>query len=241
MIKQILSNHFSEPREEKQRSGHYPSDSWKCKRELYYKWFGYPESNPMSERSHFKIMFGNLVHEKIQEIVSETMTVVTEQSMEYKPKELKIPIRGRFDIYLPDYQKVVEIKTAYGMGGRSLKEGPSDHHLFQVLSYFLFPNVTSVTLAYLLLDWGSCVEFEYSKEEPSIQVGMHRVLQKYIAIEEMISSCEMPGRDYYLAIRNGEPVKQYQKDKVVYKSDWQCRFCSYQSLCWNVKSTEEEE
>ena len=37
------------------------------------------------------------------------------------------------------------------------------------------------------------------------------------------------------AIKDGEIKKQYQRDNIIYKSDWQCMYCGHRSLCWRDK------
>jgi hypothetical protein len=51
-------------------------------------------------------------------------------------------------------------------------------------------------------------------------------------IEAMIKAGEMPDRDFQAAIVKGEVKDKFVRQGKTFKSDWQCSYCDFQSLCW---------
>jgi hypothetical protein len=51
-------------------------------------------------------------------------------------------------------------------------------------------------------------------------------------LEVSVYAKTIPDREYQVAIKNGEIKDKFQKEKIEYKSDWQCRYCSYANNCW---------
>lgn len=51
-------------------------------------------------------------------------------------------------------------------------------------------------------------------------------------VERALGTMEPPPRDYLAAIKNGEVRDQFVKAGRTYRTDWQCRYCSFARECW---------
>lgn len=51
-------------------------------------------------------------------------------------------------------------------------------------------------------------------------------------VEAALETMDPPPRDYLAAIKNGEVRDQFVKAGRTYRTDWQCRYCSFAGECW---------
>jgi hypothetical protein len=167
---------------------------------------------------------------------------------------LKRPIRYRLDIIFVDQSGMIsgiELKTAYGYGMKDIKEnGPKPAALMQAILYLELSGIKRFYIPYVSRDSGDRVLFILDKHEQGYllrkmfpsgdMVEMARYspdvytkgIDRFKEVEKHLDAGTIPDRPYIVAIKNGEMKKDFQRDKIKYKSAWQCNYCSFAAHCW---------
>lgn len=65
-----------------------------------------------------------------------------------------------------------------------------------------------------------------------LEHDFNNLIQRFYNLEDYVSRNILPDREFKVAIKNGEIKDKFQKDKIEYKSEWQCKYCSYKDHCW---------
>ena len=233
-------------KESRKRERHYASDVSACKRQLFYKWKDKTKSNPISPGALWKMSSGNKLHDMIAEFLKETgLEIVSEISGRKKIKGLKYEFGYRIDnlFFDPEAKDLagIEIKTSYGRGVKAIQKSgmPKKNDLKQVIVYMEMEDISTFYLFYFGRDNGYRTQFKvtmgkdgYLVDGKPVDYDFADILERLAAVEIALDQDKLPDRDYMVAIKNGEIKDKFQKDKVEYKSSWQCRYCGWQNDCW---------
>jgi CRISPR/Cas system-associated exonuclease Cas4 (RecB family) len=176
---------------------------------------------------------------------------------------LKFPISFRMDNRFVDNDgqlAIAEYKTSFGFGMKAIKEeGPKDAALAQTIVYLvLSPKlekpVTRGYIMYVSRDNADRVLFILDRVEKGFILSRmfesgelnemrkipastwDKMIDKLKFIEDCVEKKALPDRPYLVAIKNGEIRETFTKDKVPYKSDWHCMYCSYLTKCWGERA-----
>ena len=237
-IDKVLEN-----KESKERVHHYPTDASRCSRALWYDWHKITPSDPFSLTSLWKMAMGDAIHDRTAKLLEEAGFNV-EEEVEFKAdlgEDFEHKLSGRIDnvITTENSEKVgVELKSSFGRGIVEIqkKQEPKEDHLWQVGMYLTYTDIKKFILFYIGRDNAYRTEFEVSLTNPDtlkcnnreFKFPINDILRKFKQAQGEV----LPERPYKVAIKNGEIVQKYQKDKVEYKSDWQCMYCKYLHHCW---------
>jgi hypothetical protein len=233
----------------KTRESHYPSDINTCLRQLYYKWINEPVSDPIKPGALLKMSMGNKIHDLIYEYLeAANIEIINEISNKKSIEGLVHPISYRIDNIFIDPETnemaIIEVKTSYGIGIRNVKKlnRPREGDLKQICLYMFLENIKKGYLLYIATDDGYRTQFIINYDGryffcnfAGTKIIADNILDKFKALEKYNNPNRItiyPPRDYKVAIKNGEIKKKFQKDKVEYKSDWQCLYCQWCTLCW---------
>lgn len=189
--------------------------------------------------------------------------VVIDGSLRDGGVALRHPISARTDALFIDRDGAkagAEIKSTYGAGVQKMKDRmPEDRTLTQVLFYLALFGAERYYIPIVSRDDANRVLFVVSrKDRASCLAGyeVHRVLptgdtakagevphERYVRalsrlkeLEGYLERKELPEREFQVAIKNGEIKQKFQKNKVEYKSDWQCLYCSFKNKCWGERA-----
>jgi hypothetical protein len=130
------------------------------------------------------------------------------------------------------YMKLSGIRRAYIM---YVSRDNADRVLF-ILDYVFAmepvgsPEAVEIEKGWVLSRMFPSGELDEMKRFPaSLWDGMVEKLQ---TIEMHIRYKTLPDRPYMVAIKNHEIRDKFTKDKIEYKSDWQCMYCPFMTKCW---------
>jgi hypothetical protein len=219
------------------RDAYYPSEVNKCIRQLYYRWTEEPESNPVSAGALWKMRIGDAIHDMIHEYLkSSGMEIVPEVSFK-KNIGLDYPISGRIDdLFIDEDGELsgIEAKTSFGRGIVSIQRdgNPREDDLNQVIIYMSCnPSIKRFYIVYFGRDNAYRTQFIINRYD-NLEHDFNNLIQKFYTLKDFINLKILPDRQYIVAIKNGEIKDKFQKNKIEYKSDWQCRYCAFQNKCW---------
>lgn len=239
--------------EEWKRSSHYASDITACRRQLFYKWKGVERTNPPVAGAMWKMAMGVKAEEIIADALRwmqahDMIEAISEQVRgELHPEVLKYPIRCKADfVFEANDQRIgIEMKTSYGRGISEIqkKGAPKIEHVMQVYVTMLLTGLPIMYLIYFGRDNGYRTEFVFKMAEDFKSLIMNGgkryvidfdgvYIPKLKTVEEALEADEEPGRDFVHAIKGGELRDKFTKDKVEYKTDWQCSYCDWKDKCW---------
>jgi len=230
--------------ERRERVSYYPSEVSKCLRQLYYKFTKEPETNPISPGGFWKMRMGDKIHDLIFEFLEKSGLEIVNEIGFKEDIGLKYPISGRMDnlfIDEDDSLSGIEVKSTYGAGIRNIvKKGyPKEQDIEQILVYMGCTNVERFYLIYLGRDDGYRTQYIIERNNGEIFCNNRKVhtdfgtlTKRFAVLEEAVTYREIPNREYLVAIKNGEIKSKFQKDKIEYKSDWQCLYCQFMIKCW---------
>lgn len=233
-------------RESRPRERHYPSDVTSCLRKLYYKWTSAAESNPPDAGAFWKMRMGDQIHELMAEFLRQAgFEILTEVSGRKEVEGLKHVISYRIDNLFVDadhHISGIEIKSSYGRGIAEIHRSgnPRDDHLAQVCLYMALEEIPRFYLLYIGRDNGYRTQFvvDYrngvlcANGKPFPDITFDNLVMRLAMLEKYLEDGELPHREYRVAIKNGEIKDKFQKNKVAYKTDWQCSYCSWKEKCW---------
>lgn len=234
-------------REHRQRESHYPSDISDCMRKLYYKWTNEPESNPITASGLWKMEMGKAIHKQFNKWLEDAgFDVIDEIGGKKQIDGLRYPISYRVDnVIMEDGKEVgIEIKTKYGRGIVDIEKNrqPQENDINQVCFYIYLSGINKWYLIYVGRDNAYRTQFEISRYDWEYNIDNNKInfapndlIEKLTWLEHYVEVKQLPGRDFNVIIKNGEIKKQIQKDKIVYKSDWQCNYCQWLDICWQDK------
>jgi len=229
------------------RSSHYASDITACRRQLYYKWTGEEKSNPPSAGAVWKMEMGKKAEDIIEDWCKwavengEIQSYDTQCHYRVHPDGLSHPIGMRLDFVIEGVRGI-ELKTSFGRGIAQIQktQEPKEEHIAQVLLYTKLTPIKSFNLIYFGRDNGYRTEFIIDNHPDGLivngkvwELNLDDYIENLVDVELALDAGKIPDRDYQVAIKNGEIRDKYQKDNVVYKSDWQCMYCDFKDTCWS--------
>jgi hypothetical protein len=139
----------------------------------------------------------------------------------------------------------MEWKSTWGMGVNDIKNnGPKEDALLQVLLYLEQPiyPVQEYLLGYVARDSCYIYSFRVYKKDGKILIdwlnggtattvclwSFDDIKRALVTVEESMADNELPGRDY-------QASPNADKTALNTKSHWRCRYCSYRTVCWDLK------
>jgi len=210
-----------------------------CHRKIFYKKTGKEQSDPISLPAFFKMDMGNAGHEKIQSVIEkldgiEMIECEDMKSIDYKGLTFNYRIDGK--IKAEDKTYILEIKTIFGYGWKVVEEAPKPEHVIQLYLYMHFENIENGIILYVDRGNGHMKQYDYAmadfngKQDEYISNGIEQLKK----LKEQIEHNEIPDRGYRACFKwDGEMIKEeFTKEKVKYKADWQCSYCSWKKECW---------
>jgi len=249
MLKEKIYDYFLEKEKEAKAQKEItfaPSYFNACRRQIFYKKTGIEPSNKITESAYFKMALGDSSHVKIQQIISDLKNV---KMLEYE-KEKTIDFVGlifnyRVDgiIEINNEKYILEIKTIYGAGFKYIENEPKKEHLLQMYLYMNFEKIRKGILLYVGRDNGFMVEYIYDiNQMKDIENETRNKIKELKELKKMIEGKKIPDRDYQIVIKNNGITDtvtgelnlsfEFTKNKIKYKSDWQCNYCQWRDLCW---------
>lgn len=246
MLKDLIYQHYQNGRHHKHKTRDMkdaqiffnPSSFSACKRQIYFKKLAVKTTNPISTASYLKMAFGTVLHEKIQAIVQSLGILVEAEKLKVASMGgLKFRYKTDGIVVLNNVRYIMEIKTTHGQGFRMIKDAPKPSDIIQMALYMLFEKVENGVLLYVGRDNGFLMEYVVKVGDPLYTLAMESISKTMLhlkVLEAYIKDRHMPARDCQIALKykNGVVSDKFQKDKVAYKSDWQCSYCEWKDLCW---------
>lgn len=210
-----------------------PSYFTDCHRKVYYKKMCIESSNPITESALVKMDMGNAVHEKLYSILKELNIIQTGEELKettYKGLKFFYKIDGI------GKDLIVEVKSIYATGFKFVENQPKPEHILQLVLYMIFEKIDTGVLLYIGRDNGFMVEYVVKKNSGLWDTAVKKIelqIPKLIELKKKIECEQIPVRQHKIYLKNDNGIKeQFQKDKVMYKTDWQCSYCSWKNLCW---------
>jgi len=200
----------------------------------------------------WKMELGNATHDKLIQLAKSSGIQINEEvSGAYDDPDLNHSIHYRVDGIFFDEEdgqkKGMEAKSTYGRGIKEIYDNmkPREHDLKQIVAYAYLTGIHEWYLVYIGRDNGYRTQFkvEYRPDRDNImvsheyahrefQIGWQDIKDKMVALERALKDRQLPIREYYQAIVKGEYKDKFQRQGVVYQSDWQCSYCAYRDTCW---------
>ena len=258
-----LFDEFLLEHESQERISHYSSNSEACVRQMYWDWIKEDKTNPITPGAALKMKFGNAAEAIFSEFLHWAMdnkkpfgdyliVKIEEQWKErYDIPGLKYPVTCKLDygLELEGYGLVaIELKSMYGRGIVNIAKTnePKKEHLGQIKLYTTNTPYKRIILPYLGRDNGYRTEFHLtdtpngllSADGTIYEIDAKDSYARFILVEEALETKTLPGRSFLAAIKDGDMKDKFTKDKVDYKTDWQCSYCGYKDLCWRDKYIE---
>jgi hypothetical protein len=231
----------------------HPSMLNNCMRQLYYKKIKAEITNPITAASYLKMEMGNAGHNVIESIIKnipDIQVIATENYATIIYDNLKWNYKPDSVIKLKDKTYILEIKTVYARGFDAIETDPRDEHLLQIYCYMTFENIHDAILLYTGRDNGFQIEYilhekdgimYYNDKEIKIKEYFDIQVNKVKALLSNITDNKIPDKEYKRVFKKVKSETDYilsedfQKDKVKYKSEWRCLYCSYADKCWSAE------
>lgn len=250
-LPEIIYNSFkkegAEAKPERTEVTFAPSYLSSCGREIGYKKLGYKPTNPPDLPSLLKMSWGNILHDDIQKRLQDAGILESHEvhrTIEYEGIKFNYFYDGILNI--GGERAILEIKTIYGNGFRSVEERPKDEHVLQTLSYMVWEGIDIGCILYAGRDNGYLLqynleissEFEHLLMVNGTDYGHYPAwiekISKLKDLKAKIEQKELPNREYEIVMKHKDGVitESFQKDKVKYESDYQCNYCGFKDLCW---------
>lgn len=215
-----------------------PSYLSTCGRAIYYKKTGEKPTNPPDLPALLKMGWGDILHDDIQARLSKLGYL--ESFEEAKTIEYEGLVWHYFYdgiLKADDFRAIMEIKTTYSSGWKSVEDAPKEEHVLQMISYMVFENIEDGILLYAGRDNGYLKSYEFNltelKNNSKYYYQWLMKIEKMKWLKKQIEAKEMPARDFQVVMKkSGEIAYDFQKDNTKFKSPWQCMYCGYFAKCW---------
>lgn len=230
-------------------SSHYPSSLFACPRQQFYSWKRLKRSNPPNGDKIIVMETGNKVEEMIMNYLKLADCKPVGQ-VELKAEldgclfQLSGKIDGVFEI--AGEKMIIEVKSGAGryIANMRLEGAPRKEHANQTAAYLVY-NKLGITKAFIFYQArDSSMQLEYFFELKNGKLYMngnewcedierwkHKVSGWCRDVEVYFLNNTLPAKSFFASIKNGE-IKDFQKDNVIYSSDWQCDYCAWADICW---------
>lgn len=207
-----------------------PSALSKCRRAVWYEYHCRP-SDPIPPHSLVKMRMGDGVHSAIQSLLNEldgVQVIEIEKDKEIKLSGVDWPIRYRIDavVDIDNVRYVLELKSTYSSGWDRLSIQADEAHLLQLRTYMSLEGVEKGLLLYIARDNGLMAEHVVKMSKEDIEKHIETLVKKGDELLSLVKQDVAPARDFKL-------VAKTKRDGTLSfeESDWQCRYCSYRTLC----------
>jgi len=222
--------------ERREKTAHFPSECTACIRQVWYKWQGNAASDPIEPASLWRMGIGNAIHSILPEYMKAAgFAVEEEKSILFEHPRLTKPISGRMDIIFKENGswEVLEVKSTYGRGIRSIRESgaPRQEHYDQLVMYIHMGDFKRGHILYLGRDDAYRTMFHFGKSEETAH-RFNNLLNRFAMIEHYLKEEKVPPREFTATIRDGEIVPKFQHNRQEYKGEWQCNYCRHAKHCW---------
>jgi len=234
------------------RRSHYASDINACTRQLWYRWTNVEASNPNTAGSLLKMKAGLFWEEIVAKYLKRAGIEFVEQVHVQKTLPvLKYPIGQRFDFVIVDPADGeltgIEAKSSNGRGVKGWMNGElREEHIRQVATYINTSELTRWYIPCFGRDNAYRGQFSIHKKDgdPMLWIGFRdglfrkvkdpyeESITRLVRLEALLESHTLPDRDFRVAIKGGEIKDKFQKNKIEYKSAWQCQYCAFRDRCW---------
>lgn len=241
----IFYTYFQKPQKEpKQGEATFaPSYLSNCVRQTYYKKTGEPSSNPIDLPALLKMQFGTVIHNELQRILKEKG--ILKSFEEFKTAQYHgLTFHYFYDGIIHDGLDlaIIEIKTVYANGFRSVEKEPKPDHVLQCLSYMIFEKLNKAYILYAGRDNGYLLQYglklvgnilfvngkktDYFNQWEQ-RIGAMKLLKKAIETKAV------PNQEYQIVMKKDNDISfEFTKEKQKFKSDWQCSYCGFKDKCW---------
>lgn len=220
-----------------------PSYLSDCGRKIYYSKTGEKPTNPIELPSLLKMEWGNILHDDMQKRLQDAG--VLESFEEWRTATCEgLEFIYRYDgiLSIDAVRYIMEIKTVYASGYKSIEESPKPEHIQQAISYMNFEGIDKAIILYAGRDNGylkqHTIELNGSCLVNGVKTDDHKKwyenIQRMRYLKSLIETNQLPDRDFKIVLKHDKGVitEDFQKDSVKYKSDWQCSYCGFKELCW---------
>lgn len=246
MIKEKIYKYFDKEKEELKEKTHFnPSSLTSCKRKLYYKMKATEESNPIDNHTYVKFAMGDAVHLAIQNLLKKDKNIklVEMENLKYGYiNKLEFRYRLDYSCLISNIPYILEIKSTYMSGYNAVEQEPKEDHVLQLFTYMVLEQIDNGILLYVGRDNGFMVEYVFNINNEKYNNLFCDKIKELELLKENIDKNILPDKDYQIQLKNnkGNIFDNFTKDKIKYKSDWQCSYCTYKNLCWEKELKEIE-
>jgi len=253
-IIEILDAYLLDQQALTEKKSHWVTDAAKCRRAVTYRWRRTPYSDPPTAGNLLKMEFGDaaewILGRALDWAVGKGMLVrwKAQEWASFEVPGLKYPVSMRLDFVVcgPEGEpEMIELKSTFGRGAKEVqvRGRPKDEALMQAFLYLHFnPAIRGGSIPYLARDNGYRTEFDVrlaggrvlldGRDVGAEEDGVRWAVERLSVVEGALEDGSTPARDYLHAVKGGELREEFSKNKVLYRSDWQCVYCWHRSLCW---------
>ncbi len=207
MLKELISQYYSELRKEREQHHFYITDAGKCPRAIFFKFKKAP-AEKMDPRILMIFDHGDHIHQMIMKSLFGARKIhVVGAEINIPPQEI---ISGRADAIVSDGESlyVLDIKSINGQMFRMLK-GPKEDHINQIQLYLHFFKQKKGILLYVNKNTQEMKEY-FVDYDPKIAEALLKELSDLkVKIDKNIIPPRLPN----------------------WPSDWQCQYCSFREIC----------
>jgi hypothetical protein len=238
-----IDSHVSEREYEKmnkrKRTSHHPSGISKCLRRQFYEWKQETVTNYTDTVAVYRMALGTMIHTLFSNAIEGMHfdSIEVEKELLDFYDGLDYPFHGYIDIYVKENMATyaIEVKSSFGYFIKEIKDNnaPRPDDVIQTLIYQVMDeSIQQSSLIYLARDTFYRTEFVFPRDEHMLSLIKQAMISRASALEHAVTHNILPDREYNVALSNGEVKERFQRNKVVYKSDWQCRLCPFVSKCY---------
>ncbi len=221
-----------------------PSYLSNCGRAIFYKKTGEKPTNPPDLPALLKMGWGDILHDDIQARLSKLGYLESfeeAKTAEYEGLTFNYFYDGILNV--DGMRAIMEIKTVYASGYKSIENGAKEEHILQLISYMVFEGIADGIILYGGRDNGFLKQYEFNlldlQENTKYYDLWKSKVEKMKGLKKQIEARELPQRDFQIVMKNGAEIAfDFQKDNVKYKTDWRCSYCNFFDKCW--KSEKEQ-
>ena len=207
MLKELISQYYSELKKDREQRHFYVTDAGKCPRAVFFKFKKAP-AEAMEPRILMMFDHGDHIHQLIMKPLFGVRSIhVVAAEINIPPQEL---IAGRADAIISDGKElyVLDIKSINGQIFKSLNV-PKEEHINQIQLYLHFFKQKKGILLYVNKDTQDLKEF-FIDYDSKIAEGLLKELSDLKAkIDRNIIPSRIPG----------------------WPEDWRCQYCQFKEIC----------
>lgn len=221
-----------------------PSSFSACRKQIYLKKRNVKPSDPIDTVALLKMRFGTVLHTEIENIVKKLGILIESEKLKtavFNGLNFRYKTDGK--IVLNKQRTIMEIKTTSSGALRVVRDEAKGTDVVQMVLYMIFENIANGVLLYVGRDSALIEEYAVAKGDHLYLAAIaeiERKIQELKRLEVQIKTGVIPERDCQIVMKNtnGFVSEKFQKDKVIHKSDFQCSYCQWKSLCWRSELEE---